>query len=122
MGKVNEVPSQEIIANVVKACHVVDGMGRKIHLRKPGVLAQYRLVEMLGDHAASNDRYMGMVAPLMYISQIDDDDAITITTKTELEALIQRLGEEGLDAVMAKVKEVYGGQQDPKATADGLKK
>lgn len=117
-----DTPTTQVINKAMAPTQVEDSLGRTIKLRKPGVLAQFRLIEMLGGHASTNDVYMGMVAPLMYISAIDDDDAIVIGTKTELEALIQRLGEEGIQAVMEKVKAVYGVQEDPKAAADKIKK
>ena len=45
--------------------------GRTIGLKKPAVLAQFRLVEVLGESAA-NDVHMGMVLPLMFVVSIDD--------------------------------------------------
>jgi hypothetical protein len=79
-----------------------DSLGRVITLRKPGMLAQYRFVEMLGK-SADSESYMGMTMPLRFVSAIDDDDKIPCGTKRELEALIQRLGEEGVEAVMRGV-------------------
>lgn len=71
----------------------------KLTLRKPDVLANFQMVEALGD-VASNAAYMQMVAPLVYVSEIDGDPVYPPTSKLEVEALIQRLGEGGMAAAM----------------------
>ncbi len=93
---VNEsAPSAQIIAKANAEAIVTDARGRTIKLKKPGVLAQYRLIEALGD-SAKNEVYMGMVLPLIFISEIDGDVVFQPNTKREVEALIQRLDEEGI--------------------------
>ncbi|MFD2271413.1 hypothetical protein ACFS07_10435 [Undibacterium arcticum] len=44
-------PTQEILAKASEESTVVDALGRTIKIKKPGVLAQYRLIEALGDSA-----------------------------------------------------------------------
>ncbi len=72
--------------------------GRRITLKRPNVLAQYKLVEALGD-AAENRIYLGMCIPLIYVSAIDDNPVVLPVTKLEIEGLIGRLDEDGLEAV-----------------------
>lgn len=117
--KVNLAPSEELIAKAVAEQVVEDSTGRIITLRKPGVLAQYRLVEMLGS-AAQNQVYMGMVLPLLYVSAINDDKLPALSSKREVEALIQRLDEAGIEAVMKGVQEHFGAP-DPEADKAALK-
>jgi hypothetical protein len=76
------------------------------------VLAQYRLIEMLGE-SASNEVYMNMILPLLFVSAIDGEPVL-IGKKSELEALIQRLDAEGISAVIAGVQEHFGALPDPK--------
>ncbi|MDE2468742.1 MAG: hypothetical protein KGL35_08365 [Bradyrhizobium sp.] len=117
--KVNLAPSEELIAKAVAEQVVEDSTGRIITLRKPGVLAQYRLVEMMGS-AAQNQVYMGMVLPLLYVSAINDDKLPALSSKREVEALIQRLDEAGIEAVMKGVQEHFGAP-DPEADKAALK-
>lgn len=100
-------PSDELIAKANASVTVTDEKGRVITLKKPSVLTQYRLVEILGD-SASNLVYMNMVMPLIFVSAIDGDLVMPFASKREVEALIQLLDEEGITAVTQKVAEVYG--------------
>jgi hypothetical protein len=100
-------PTQQAIAKAAKTFEVTDARGRRFTLRKPGVLAQYRLVETLGE-SAENKVYMGMVLPLIYVSAIDGQPEALPMTKMEVEVLITRLDEDGINAVMAGVQEHFG--------------
>lgn len=81
---------------------VTDAKGRVLTLKRPGVLAQFRLVEALGE-SAKNETYLGMVTPLLFLSAIDGDKVPPPAKKAEIEALIQRLDEDGVSAVMSGV-------------------
>lgn len=111
-------PSQQIVDQAKAEVTVTDAKGRAIVLRKPGVLAQFRIVEMLGA-SASNQAYMGMVLPLLFIGSIEGEPVI-MNTKRELEALIQRLDEAGISTVHAGVQAHFG-DQDPEADQAALK-
>lgn len=100
-------PSQ-LAATAARAQVIVtDGLGRAITLKKPGPLAQFRIVEAVGANSAENRTYMNMVLPLIFVTQIDEEMVITPATKGEIEALIQRLDEEGLAAVMDGVNKHF---------------
>lgn len=115
-----EVPSVEVLAKANEESSVTDSTGRVIKLKKPGVLAQYRLIEALGDSAA-NQTYMGMVLPLIYVTEIDGSAVHQPKLKMHVEALIQQLDDAGIEAVMRHVSETYG-KSDPGADKESLKK
>lgn len=102
--------SEDKVLNLVKKVEqtfeVIDSRERVITLRKPGMLAQYRFVEMLGK-SADSESYMNMTMPLRYVVGIDDDDKVACGTRRELDALIQRLDEEGIAAVMQGVSDHF---------------
>lgn len=116
---VNESPAAQAVAKAVEQFSVTDERGRVIVLKKPGVLAQFRLVELLGA-SASNDVYMGMVLPLIYVALIDGDQVLPPLRKSEVEALIQRLDEDGVTAVARGVSKHFGGR-DPEEDKAALK-
>lgn len=113
-------PSEEAIAKAVAEVAVTDARGRVLLLKKPGVLAQFRLVEALGE-TAKNETYVGMVLPVIFVSAIDGDPIMPMASKREIEALIQRLDDDGITAVGRAVQEHFG-RQDPEAERSALKK
>jgi hypothetical protein len=119
MTKVTMNPAQQATAKAAEAFEVKDEKGRTITLKKPGVLAQFRLVELLGA-TASNDVYMGMVLPMIYVAAIDGDPVPAPLRKSEVEALIQRLDEEGVAAVAKGVAHHFGAR-DPEEDKAALK-
>lgn len=118
--KVTLNPSDQIVQQAKAEVTVSDERGRVIKLKKPGVLAQFRLIEALGE-TAKNEVYMGMVLPLIFVTAIDDDPVYQPASKREVEALIQQLDEDGIAAVMAGVQANFG-KTDPEADKAALKK
>lgn len=112
-------PSAELIAKASPEAAVTDARGRVFTLKKPGVLSQYRLVDLLGD-SAKNEVYMAMVLPLTYVSAIDGDPSAQPNTRLQLDALIQRLDEDGIAAIMAGVEKHFG-TSDPEKDKASLK-
>lgn len=117
-----ETPTQAAIREAVKEATVIDVKGRKITLRKPDVLAQYRIVKIAGPEAAKNEVYMGMIMPIIFVVAIDAEPVYFPQTEAELEATIQRLDEHGLEAVMKCMTENWGTMPDEKARAAAIKK
>jgi hypothetical protein len=116
--KLDIKPSQEVVAAANAEVTVVDAKGREIVLKKPGVLAQFRLVEVMGD-SAKNVVYMNMILPLIFVASIGGDP-VAKSTKAQIEALIQRLDDEGVEAVAEAVQKNWG-KQDPEADQATLK-
>jgi hypothetical protein len=116
--KIDSSPSQQLVDKAKAEAEVTDARGRVLVLRKPGVLAQYRLVEMLGE-SASNQVYMAMVLPLIYVATIDADPVV-VQNKRHIDALIQRLDEDGIQCVMEAVQKHFG-ETDIEADKAALK-
>ncbi|EPS1221698.1 hypothetical protein ACVBR5_000929 [Burkholderia cenocepacia] len=117
----SETPSQAVMRQTGQEIVITDARGRAIALRKPGVLAQYAIIDAVGGESARNAVYMSMVLPLIYVASIDGEGVSTPNTKLEVKALIKRLDEEGIEAVMAAVNEHFSAQ-DPEADREALKK
>lgn len=115
-----QAPSAQAVAKANAEVVFTDPKGRSIKLKKPGILAQYRLIELLGPETAKNVVYLGMVTPLIYVAEIDGDPVPFPVSKREIEALIQRLDEEGVEAVMEEVAKNYKAA-DPEADKGALK-
>lgn len=96
-------PTQEITVETAD--------GKKIVVKHPGVLAQYRLVAALGA-LADNRTYLAMTLPLIYVVGIDGEPVLQPNTRREIEGLIQRLGEDGMGAVVAAIAEHFTTSSD----------
>jgi hypothetical protein len=119
---VNETPTAQLLANAAAEFLVEDSKGRVFTLQRPGILAQFRIVEVMGA-SADIQTYRGMVTPLIYIAAIDGDPIAKPVNKLQLEALIQRVGDEGLDAVVKGIVKHFGDKEDdPEADKAAIKK
>lgn len=95
---------------------VVDKLGRVLTLKEPDILAESRLVRLVGD-AAMNHAYMiAYVTPAAMVIAINGESQSFPQSELELNAAIQRLGREGQTAVLsylnAKAKASQEAEQD----------
>jgi hypothetical protein len=114
-------PSQQAVANANKTVTITDERGRKIVLKRPGVLAQYRLIEVLGAEAAANTTYVNMVLPLIFVAKIEGEDVLQPVRKAEIDALIKQLDDDGVAAVMEGVQRHFAAP-NPDGDRDAVKK
>jgi hypothetical protein len=91
-----------------------DEDGKVVWIKKPGPLAQFRLTEALGQ-AAQNLTYLQMCAPLLYVTKVDDVDVYPPANKREVEAIVELLGESGLDALMKGVQKHFQSKTEDEA-------
>jgi hypothetical protein len=108
-----ETPSAKIVAAARTSYDVVAADGRTITLKMPHINAEFDLIEALGD-SASNQTFMGMNMPLIFVAAIDGEAIAAPVTRGELRALRTRLDRPGLEAVMNGIAENFGegGDQD----------
>lgn len=113
-------PSAQVIAVAAAEVNVTDSKGRVITLKKPGILAQYRIIETMGK-SADIETYRGMVTPFIWVAAVDGDPVAPIANKMQLEALIQRVGDEGLEAIVGGIVKHFG-EQDAEKDKASIKK
>ena len=85
---------------------VTDAPGRVLALKRPSVLTQLKLIEILGD-TSKNETFMNVVMPALYVKSIDGDEDLMVGTRRQLDALIQRLDEDGLAAISEGIREHF---------------
>ena len=103
-----QTPTQQMTEDANRSHVVVDSKGRRITLQKPGLLAQFRIVKIVGGETASNRVYMSMILPVTFVTAIDDVPVPPPSNQAQLDALIQRLDEHGLTACVDGLNEVWG--------------
>ena len=117
----DDEPSKRMTRAVADEATIIDGRNRAIRLKKPDMLAQYDLVEVLGNDRASNSTFLSMVAPLIYVAEVAGEPVFPATTYAEVRALIKLLGEEGIQAVAEGIVK-YFSPPNPDAEIASLKK
>ncbi|EJN07787.1 hypothetical protein [Herbaspirillum sp. YR522] len=115
------LPSEQILS-AENAVHVItDETGRSISIKKPGILDQFDLIEVLGD-AAENNVYRSMCIPLLYVSAIDGQPVMKVGSNGEMRALIQRLDEHGFKAVQEGIKQHFTKKPSQGGDEEAIKK
>lgn len=89
------------------AHEATDPRGRKVALRKLNALDRMRLTELVGGENAKNEAYMTYATLAYHVAGIDGDVVPKPATKAQLEALVQRLDEDGLAAAVQALPGLY---------------
>lgn len=93
------VPSASILASATACEDVIDGDGRKLTVRRLGALDRLRLFKAAGPLLAQNPPWLGMALIASSVMAIDDVPVPAPATETQIEAMVARLGDEGVSAV-----------------------
>jgi len=83
---------------------ITDKAGRRLTLRKFGVLETLRLFKGLGPELSANNAYIVVASFAGSVAMIDDIPMPFPANELGVEALIERLGDDGMEAVMAAAK------------------
>ena len=95
----NDTPSQAIIRTSNAEEFVTDSRGRKIGVRKLKVLERINMLKLVGHGNNDNLIYISSVSPAFLVTSIDGDPVSKPANDLQLNGLLQRLDEEGLEAV-----------------------
>ena len=94
-----QTPSEALLAAAGAQQDVLDGQGRRLTLRQLGALDKLRLFEAAGAELSRNDRWLGMAVLACSVTAIDGVPWPMPASKQGVEAMVQRLGDEGIAAV-----------------------
>lgn len=94
-----ETPSQVAVNSANAVTVVKDALGREIGIKKMLTLDRLRMFEVVGPENSKNDQYLGYAALAFSVVSIDGVAYSRPTNKLQLEALVQHLGDEGMEAV-----------------------
>lgn len=94
-----DTPSARLVAAAQAAPDVRDSVGRRLALRRLTALDKLRLYKAAGPVLAQNPSWLGMAVLAASVVSIDDVPVPAPSTEAQVEALVARLGDEGLEAV-----------------------
>lgn len=80
---------------------VRDSGGRTIELRRLGVVEQLRLFKILGPELSENRAYVGLARIAAAVSAVDGVPVPFPAGEAGVEAVLERLGEAGVEAASA---------------------
>jgi hypothetical protein len=98
-------PSQAIIREAAKTFAAVDSKGRRLMLRRLTALDTLRLFKAAGPVLAQNGPWLSMAGLAFSVLEIDGVPVPPITTESQIESLIDRLGDEGLAAIAETIED-----------------
>jgi hypothetical protein len=102
-----DTPSQDIIAAANAKVIVQDARKRQLEVRKLKTLDSMRLFEIIGADNSANQQYLGFAMLAYSVVSIDGDSVGRPTTKLALEAIVQRLDDDGFAAVAKAMKDNF---------------
>lgn len=94
-----ESPSARIVAAANATWEVADAAGRRIVLRRPGVVEQLRLFKAVGPVLAENAPWFGIALLAAAVVEIDGVPVPFPSGEAMVEAIVGRLGDAGVRAV-----------------------
>jgi hypothetical protein len=92
-------PSRSIVQDAAKTKQIADKTGRRLLIRKPTALDTLRLFKAAGPALAQNEPWLSMAALAWAVLEVDGVPAPALTSESQIESMIERLGNEGLTAV-----------------------
>src|SRR5271156_1756791 len=102
-----DTPSEAVVKAANATVTVKDSNGRAIEVRKLKTLDRMRLLELVGAENAMNDRDLGYATLAYCVVSIDGEPMPRLVNKVGLEGIVQRLDEEGIEAVSRAVAENF---------------
>lgn len=83
---------------------ITDARGRKLTLRKINVLDQVKLLRAIGPAQATNRPYVEIVTMSASVSDIDGVPMMIPTNERQIDACIERIGDEGFAILMVQMQ------------------
>ncbi len=92
-------PSQAILAAAQQEWEVRDSLDRSIKIRKLTALDTLRLFKAAGPTLAQNEPWISVASLAMSVVEIDTIPVPPPASESQIEAMVARLGDEGLSAI-----------------------
>jgi hypothetical protein len=97
-------PTQSFLAAADILTDITDASGRVLTIRRPGTLDRLHLFKAVGPTLASNDRYLGLAMLAFAVVAIDGVPLPQPSNEHQIEAAIQRLGDDAVNAIGASLR------------------
>ncbi len=92
-------PAARLVREAAATFDATTTDGRRIALRRMNVLDRLRLFKAVGAELAGNDAYLGIAYLACAVSSIDGVPVPSPANEAQIEALVGRLGDDGIEAI-----------------------
>lgn len=118
-----ETPSETMVRAAVKTGEITDARGRRISVRRLSALDRMRLYAAAGPELSNNIQWIGVAAVAASCAAIDGDPVPKPASRMQVEALVERLDDDGLEAIAEVYKKTFGvgAEEDIAAKAETAK-
>ena len=106
-------PSQAIIADANRVVKVTDSKNRVFEIRRMNMETEIRVAKAISSENASKERYLGMINLASCVVSIDGEMISPCRTELHFEALLQRMGGEGFEAVAQGMRDNFMPPETP---------
>jgi hypothetical protein len=96
--------SQAIIKAANEVVIITDENGREIGIKRLGAVERFEMLELIG---GGNEHAMGYGALAFHVVSVAGEPVQKPTNRIQLKAAIQRLGDEGMNAVAVGINEHF---------------
>jgi hypothetical protein len=100
-------PSATIISKAAEARSIIDNLGRNLTLRSLSALDKLRLFKAAGPELALNQPWLAMAILASSVTAIDDIPVPQPSNESQIEALVNRLGDAGIEAIAQTIDPLY---------------
>ena len=97
-------PTQSFVAAAEHIRDITDASGRILTIRRPSTLDRLHLFKAVGPTLAANDRYLGLAMLAFTVIAIDGVPIPQPSNEHQIEAAIQRLGDDAVNAIGASLR------------------
>lgn len=92
-------PSETILSSATRHTELVDCRGRLIKIQRLTALDTLRLLKAAGPTLAHNQPWLSMAMLAVSVKEIDHVPVPTPASEAQIEALVERLGDDGMEAI-----------------------
>lgn len=97
-------PTNVLVSAATTQFEVTDAAGRRLRIKAPTALDTLRLLKAAGAALAENHAWLSLASIAMAVVEIDGVPVVTPTTEAQIEGLVERLGDVGLDAASQAIE------------------
>ena len=108
-----QTPTQTFVSAAMATQDVTDVTGRTLTIRRTNTLDRLRLFKALGPSLAENERYLGLACLAFAVTAIDGIPLPQPTNEAQLEAAVERIGDAGIEAIAATLRETGPAAANP---------